>query len=80
MRNALEKTRGSAGSSRLNVDDWRRLHLKNFGASIETLRKALADMTKRLCQDKTVEHLDALLACIKYRHFKVSKISSKYVS
>ena len=27
------------------------------------MRKARADMTKRLCQDNTVKHLEALLAC-----------------
>ena len=32
-------------------------------SSGEDLRKARADMTKRLCQDNTVKHLEALLAC-----------------
>ena len=34
----------------------------NFGSSGEDLRKAIADMTKRLCQNNTV-HLEASLTC-----------------
>ena len=35
----------------------------NFCSSGEDLRKATADMTKRLCRDNTVKHLEAFLAC-----------------
>ena len=35
----------------------------NFGTLGEDLRKATADMTKRLCQDNKVKHLEAFLAC-----------------
>ena len=35
----------------------------NFGSSGEDLRKAIADMTKRLYRDNTVNHLEAFLAC-----------------
>ena len=46
VRDAVEKTRGSAGPSGLDVDGWRRiLMLGNFGSSGEDLRKAIADMT-----------------------------------
>ena len=63
-RDAIEKTRDSAGPSRLDADGWRRILMSgNFGSSGEDLRKAIADMTKRLCRDNTVKHLEAFLAC-----------------
>ena len=64
VRGALEKTRGSGSPSGLNADCWRRILMSgNFGSSGEDLRKAIADMTKRLCGDNTVKHLGAFLAC-----------------
>ena len=64
VRDAIEKTRGSAGAFGLNADGWRRILMSgNFGSSGEDLRKAIADMTKRLCRDNTVKHLEAFLAC-----------------
>ena len=36
---------------------------ENLGLSGEDLRMAIADMTKRLCQGKTVKHLEAFLVC-----------------
>ena len=48
----------------LDADGWRRILMSgNFGTSGEDLIKAVADMTKRLCQDNTVKHLKAFLAC-----------------
>ena len=45
VRDAIEKTRGSAGSSCLDADAWRRMLMSgNFGPSGEDLRKAIADM------------------------------------
>ena len=64
VRDGIEKTRGSAGPSGLDADGWRRiLMLGNFGSSGEDLRKTIADITKRLCRDNTVKHLEAFLAC-----------------
>ena len=64
VRDAIEKTRDSAGPSRLDADGWRRILMSgNFGSPGEDLRKAVADMTKRLCRDNTVKHLEAFLAC-----------------
>ena len=64
VREAIKKTHGSAGPSGLDADGWRRILLSaNFGTSGEDLRKAIADMTKRLCRDKTAKHLEAFLAC-----------------
>ena len=64
VRDAIEKTRGSAGPSGLDADGWRRILMSgNFGSSGEDSRKAIADMTKRLCRDNTVKHLEAFLAC-----------------
>ena len=63
-RDAIKKTRGSAGPSGLDTDGWRRILISgNFGTSGEDLRKAIADMTKRLCQDNIVKHYEAFLAC-----------------
>ena len=63
VRDAIEKTRGSAGPSGLDADGWRRILMSgNFGSG-EDLRKAIADMTKRLCRDITIKHLEAFLAC-----------------
>ena len=64
VRDAIIKTRGSAGPSSLDADGWRRILMSgNFGTSEEDLRKAIAGMTKRLRQDNTVKHLEAFLAC-----------------
>ena len=64
VRDAIEKTRGLAGSSGLDADGWRRILMSgNFGSSGEDLRKAIADMTKRPYRDNTVKHLEAFLAC-----------------
>ena len=54
---AIKKTRGSAGSSGLDADGWRRILMSgSFGISREDLRKTVADMTKRLRQDNTVKY------------------------
>ena len=59
VRDAIKKTRDSAGPFGLDADGWRRILMsRNFGTSGEDLREAIADMTKRLCQDKTVKHLE----------------------
>ena len=59
VRDAIKKTRDSAGPFGLDADGWRRILMsRNFGTSGADLREAIADMTKRLCQDKTVKHLE----------------------
>ena len=64
VRDAIKKKRGSAGPSGLDGDGWRRiLMLRNFGTSGEDFRKTIVDITKRLCKDNTVKHLEAFLAC-----------------
>ena len=66
VRDAIIKTRGSAGPSGLDADGWRRILMSgNFGKSGEDLRKAIADMTKRLCQDNTVKYLEAFMRLLK---------------
>ena len=62
VRDAIEKTRGSAGPLGLDTDGWRGILVSgNFDSSGVDLRKTIADMTKRLCQDNTVKHLEACL-------------------
>ena len=64
VRDAIEKTRGSTGLSGLDTDGWHRISMSgNFGSSVKDLGKAIAGMTKRLCQDNTVKYLEAFLAC-----------------
>ena len=64
VRDAIEKTLGSAGPSGLDADGWRRILMSgNFGLPGEDLRKAISDMTKRLCRDNTVKHFEAFLTC-----------------
>ena len=64
VREAIKKTRGSAGPSGLDAEGWCRiLDSRNIITSNEDLRKVVANMTKRLCQNKTAKHLDAFLAC-----------------
>ena len=64
IKEAIKKTRSSAGPSGLDADGWRRILLSgNLCTSGEDLRKAIADMTKRLCKEKAATHLDAFLAC-----------------
>ena len=36
---------------------------RNFGKSGEDFRKAIADMTKCLCQENTIKHLEPFLVC-----------------
>ena len=46
VRDAIKKTRGSAGPSGLDVHGWIRILMsENFGTSGKDLRKAIADMT-----------------------------------
>ena len=62
VRDAIKKTRGSAGPSGLDADGWcRTLMSGNSGSSGEGLRKAIANITK--CLNITVKHLEAFLAC-----------------
>ena len=64
VRDAIKKTPGSAGPSGLDADGLGRILMsRNFSTSGEDLKKAIADMTKQLCQDDTVKHLEAFLAC-----------------
>ena len=63
-RDAMKKTCGSAGLSDLDADaGCRTLMLGNFGTWEEDLRKAIADMTKGLCQDNNIQHLETFSAC-----------------
>ena len=64
VRDAIIKTRSSAGPSGWNDDGWRRILMSgNFGTSGEDMRKVITDMIKLLCQNNTIKHLEAFLAC-----------------
>lgn len=63
---AAVKTKGSAGPSMYDADDWRIiLGSTTFGAEAEDLRKSLAEMTKELCVNEIEdpESLEAFLGC-----------------
>ena len=63
-RDAMKETRGSAGLLGLDTDAWRRsLMSGNFGTWGEDFRKAIADMTRQLCEDDNIQHLETLSAC-----------------
>ena len=58
-------TKGAAGMSSLNADDWRRIIGSNlFGNASSDLRKAIAKMTKQLCGEELndPDSIEALLA------------------
>ena len=59
FRDTIEETHGSVGPF-IDADG---SMSGNFGSSGEHLKKAIEDMTERLCQDNTVKHLEAFLAC-----------------
>ena len=63
---AAIRTKGSAGPSKYDADDWRNiLGSTKYGAEAEDLRKSLADMAKELCihEVESTESLEALVAC-----------------
>ena len=58
-------TKGAAGMSSLNADDWRRIIGSNlFGNASPDLRKAIAKITKQLCGEELndPDSIEALLA------------------
>ena len=67
IREAAIKTKGAAGPSGQDADQWRRiLASKNYGRYSSDLRDAMARMLKILCsQEIDVEQrsIEALLAC-----------------
>ena len=63
---AAIKTKGSAGPSMYDADDWRNiLGSTKYGTEAEDLRKSLADMAKELCikEVESPRSLEAFLAC-----------------
>ena len=65
VKDAIKKTRGAAGPSGMDADGWRRILLSgNFGNVGEDLRKSIAGMAKRQCQERSANYLAAFLACI----------------
>ena len=64
VKDAIKKTRGAAGPSGMDADGWRRILISgNFGNVGEDLRKSIAEMAKRLCQERSANYLAAFLAC-----------------
>ena len=63
---AASNTRGAAGPSKLDGEEWKKILCSNsFGTAGTDLRKAIARMTKKMCIEKVEDSdsIDALLAC-----------------
>ena len=57
VRDAIKKTRGSTGPSRLDADTWRRiLMLGNSGTSGQDLRKAIPNDYVKIAQLNILKH------------------------
>ena len=64
VKDTIKRTRVAAGPSGMNADGWRRILIPgNFGNVGEDLRKSIAEMAKRLCQERSANYLAAFLAC-----------------
>ena len=67
VRKAAIKTKGGSGPSGLDADGWRRiLTSSSFGQCTIDLRKAIAEMTKKMCTEKLAEEdtsLESHMAC-----------------
>ena len=62
VKEATKKTRGAAGPLGKDADGWRCIVISvNFGNVGEDLRKSIAKMAKRLCQERSANYLAALL-------------------
>ena len=64
LKDAVKKTRGATGLLRMDADGWRCILISgNFGNVGEDLRKSIAEMAKRLCQERSANYLAASLTC-----------------
>ena len=64
VKDAIKRTRGAAGPSGRDADGWCRILISgNFGNVGEELRKPIAEIRKRLCQERSANYLAAFLAC-----------------
>ena len=65
IRKAAIRTNGDSGPSGMDVDGWRRiLASNNFGASSSDLRKAFANVVRKLFIDLVETHtIEAFLSC-----------------
>jgi len=69
VKQACLKTKGGSGPSGLDADGWRRILASNkFGTTNVDLRKAVANMIKKMCTEKIdningKSPLEALISC-----------------
>lgn len=65
VKTAANQTRGGSGPSGMDADGWKRILTSNsFGTHGSDLRKAIADVCKKLCTiESENKHLEAFTAC-----------------
>ena len=64
VKDATKKTRRAAGLSGMHTDRWHHILISgNFGYVEEDVRKSIAEMAKRLCQERSANYLANFLAC-----------------
>ena len=62
VKNAIKKTRGAVGPSGMDADRWRLILISgSFGNVGEDFRKSMAEITKRLCQERLANYLAGFL-------------------
>ena len=70
---AASRTKGAAGPSMSNADDWRRILVSHhYGNTTVDLRKSIATMTKKLCTEKN-ENPDSIESLVGCRLIPLSK-------
>ena len=63
VKDAIKKTRRAAGPSGMDADGWRRILISgNFRNVGEYFRKSIAEIAKRLWQERSANYLTAFLA------------------
>ena len=64
VKDAIKRTKRPAGPSGMDTDGWGLILISgNFGNVAEDLRKSIAEMAKRICQERIANYLAAVLAC-----------------
>ena len=64
VKDAIKRTKRPAGPSGMDTDGWGLILISgNFGNVAEDLRKSIAEMAKRICQERIANYLAAFLAC-----------------
>ena len=64
VKDAIKNTRKAASPSGMEADGCRRIIISSdFGNVGEDFQKSIAEMAKRLCQERSADYLSAFLTC-----------------